>query len=67
MGGGVIILESSQHFSIFTEVNVESRVLISLEFLERNFLKLEKRGVGAATGQNCSRSETCLIAVAQFP
>ena len=44
----VVIVESLCHFSIFTVVNVESGVLIELESVKRNYLKLGRSGVDKA-------------------
>ena len=44
----IVIIESLRHFSIFTFVNVERKVLIELESVKRNHLKLGKNGVDKA-------------------
>ena len=36
-------VESLRHFSIFTAVNVERKVLIEMESVERNYLKMRER------------------------
>jgi len=41
----IVIVESSQHFSIFTSMMVESQALVNLEFVERDYLRLAKSGV----------------------
>ena len=43
-----VIAEILRHFSIFTAVNVEGKVLIELESVERNNLKLGESGVDEA-------------------
>ena len=40
-----LLLKACDIFSILTAVNIESEVLINLEFVERSYLKFGKRGV----------------------
>ena len=55
-----VIAEILRHFSIFTAVNVEGKVLIELESVERNNLKLGESGVDEAlqwlTASHCFQS-----------
>jgi len=45
LAGVVVFPECLRHFSIFTAANVERKVLINLEFVGRDHLKLGKSGV----------------------
>ena len=53
-------------FSIFTAVNVESKVLINLESVEHNYLKLGKSGVDEALRTVDNVPITCPTLVTQI-
>ena len=58
-GRVMVVVESSQHFSIFTALNVESKVLVDLQFDKLNCLNLGKRGVdkySRLSWQHCFQS-----------
>ena len=44
----MVIAERLFHFPVFTAVNIEEKVLIELESVKRNHLKLEENGVDKA-------------------
>jgi len=55
----MVVVESSQHFSIFTAVNFESKVLVDLQFDKLNCLNLGGSGIDKSSGlswQHCFQS-----------